>query len=76
MSVKEELHEAVDRLDDVEARAVLESVRARRLDAFLAGVPEEAPDEWDREMLAGITDEDRDPANSVSLDDVKAELGL
>lgn len=71
---KAALHEAVDQLEDAEAEVMLETIRAKRLDAFLANVEEVEPDEWDREMIAGITPADR--RATISVAELKKELGI
>ena len=71
---KAALHEAVDQLEDAEAEVMLETIRAKRLDAFLANVEEVEPDEWDREMIAGITPADR--RETISVAELKKELGI
>jgi len=71
---KAALHEAVDQLEDAEAEVMLETIRAKRLDAFLTNVEEVEPDEWDREMIAGITPADR--RATISVAELKKELGI
>ena len=71
---KAALHEAVDRLEDVEAEALLKAIRAKRTDTILANVEEVEPDEWDREIIAEITPQHF--RETLSTDDVKRELGI
>jgi len=71
---KAALHEAVDQLDDTEAEVMLKTIRAKRLDAFLANVEEVEPDEWDHEIIAGITPADR--RETISVAELKKELGI